>query len=1616
MERVAQAVGLNAGISNWYEEEKYIDPTSSDYRPLKTTEWAQQFTTGACGGDGGFQLRIVSIKFQDPSTAGTSEDRLLLTLHAQGEGNTPGTQLATLRQSQSRIVKQRRTTQEKRGEYFHTVGTYSPTTQVTLQPKTTYFVKLVDPHVTDDDTTTDHADVSTAALSFTASTDETRTRRNEAHWMGENKWKITDTSLYRAKGTTRWEHTGWPSGDVIRLYIGATTSCEYLDEDPPEPINTNEVVRAVPEDWALVPTKLTVGDRFRLLFVTKGSRDATSTDIETYNRFVQNQCASGGVEAIQDYCSDFRAVASTSSVSARDNTYTNWRLQGRRGLPVYWMNEDALQADLIYAPVAPSIFGLPSQIQTPALAAPNYQFFYLWWLNRGNGVRSDGSTGNLSNLTVWTGSLRDGGNGTSLTLGGTSGAWVGQPHREYGFVQDSPVHYGSLGGRAVSNSYPFYGISPTFKIVPGTANAVALPELTVANVAAFESGDGTAVDFVFDVYLSFASDNEVTVYYETEDDTAEAGSDYTALPRTKLTFAPGDTHKQVTVKVLDDMIEDTGETFYLKFSDPSGAVLSEALDEGRASGMIFNAEPDLPEVSIAAGSAFAQEGAEAVFTLSRSGDAAEALTVPVTVAEDGSVLGTPVPESASFAAGASEAELRVQTENDSLDEPDGAVTVTLAEAFEWHLAEGASSALVTVLDDDSPPVWAGGGVVLWSADMEVTLYSGDNVGATSANLFSNVAGTAGLTVKHLWYDAFSRSIRLAFTGGVADAGVSTLYMGEVGYPFPENSSGESAFAFDDVEVDWTAGETLRARIEKPANEAASSDATLSALAVEDATLAPGFDSGVAVYSASVDSEKASVTVTAQANDSDATVVIGPGSDADPDREGHQEAVPIRETVVTVTVTAADERTQREYRVVLAPANSPVTVSFGASSYSAVEGGASAAVTVRLSRDPGEAVTVPLTATPAGGAAAGDFEAPSEVTFESGGALTRTATVTAVDDESAEDGESVVLGFGTLPAGMAADGVTSTSVALLDTAPNSAPTGRPDIVGDALVGKGLLAMGDGIRDANGLDDAVFTWQWLRSHGDSDTEIEGATGPAYTLVEGDLRRGIKVRATYTDDDGYEESVTSEATAAVARPLAAHVVDVPESHDGTTAFIFGLRFSENVEVTGEAIRDSVLEVSRGVVRKVVPGVVNDPQSGSDYLGWRITVKPNSQETIEVVLPAGLDCTLAGAVCTNDGKRLHDGVQFRVPGPATVNLPPTGLPVIEGTAAVGETLTASADGIEDADGLTGATFAWQWLSNDGNADTEIEGATGKTYTLAAADEGKTIKVRVTFTDDGETEETLTSEATAAVLLPLTASFEDVPESHDGSTAFTVKLRFSEEVELSYQTLQGTGMEVTGGEVTSASRLEQGSNIGWEIVVEPETQETVVVALRADRACGTAGAICTDSTDSGKQLSGRVEFRVAGPATVNSAPTGLPAIEGTARVGETLTASADGIADADGLTGAEFSWQWLHVEASGGDGSSETAIEGATEASYTLTEADGGQGREGQGHVHRRPRYGGECHERGDGERRRAGAGRAAAARGGEPRRRGARARAGVDGAGERRRLRDHRLQGAVEVGLRGV
>ena len=143
-------------------------------------------------------------------------------------------------------------------------------------------------------------------------------------------------------------------------------------------------------------------------------------------------------------------------------------------------------------------------------------------------------------------------------------------------------------------------------------------------------------------------------------------------------------------------------------------------------------------------------------------------------------------------------------------------------------------------------------------------------------------------------------------------------------------------------------------------------------------------------------------------------------------------------------------------------------------------------------------------------------------------------------------------------------------------------------------------------------------------------------------------------------------------------------------------------------------------------------------------------------------------------------------------------------------QTLTADTSGIADQDGLSNASYAYQWMG----AGSNIAGATGSSYTLTASEQGQTIRVRVHFSDDSGNSETLTSAATVAVAakpVPITASFDNVPGSHDGTATFTFDLHFSEEPKenFSYKTLRDHAFTVTGGQVIKARRLEKGKNAG---------------------------------------------------------------------------------------------------------------------------------------------------------------------------------------------------------------
>lgn len=116
--------------------------------------------------------------------------------------------------------------------------------------------------------------------------------------------------------------------------------------------------------------------------------------------------------------------------------------------------------------------------------------------------------------------------------------------------------------------------SGEFHAVRLTPFSAALPAISVSDVSFIEQNTGeTAVSFT--VKLSRASTEKITLRYGTSSRTATAPADYTAVPGTTLTFAPGETSKTVAVMVKGDLIDETDETFRLLLSSPTGAVIAD---------------------------------------------------------------------------------------------------------------------------------------------------------------------------------------------------------------------------------------------------------------------------------------------------------------------------------------------------------------------------------------------------------------------------------------------------------------------------------------------------------------------------------------------------------------------------------------------------------------------------------------------------------------------------------------------------------------------------------------------------------------------------------------------------------------------------------------------------------------------------------------------------------------------------------------------------------------------------------------------------------------------------------------------------------------------------------
>ena len=238
---------------------------------------------------------------------------------------------------------------------------------------------------------------------------------------------------------------------------------------------------------------------------------------------------------------------------------------------------------------------------------------------------------------------------------------------------------------------------PSSYILNGMPIEVILPTLSINDVTLIEGNSGTILAN-FEVKLSEASNQIVTVQYGTANGTATAGSDYTAQAGI-LTFNPGEVSKIISVPITGDLLNEANETFTINLSNPTKALIF----DGQGVGTITDNDP-LPsfrinDVMITEGNSGTKN---ATFTVSLSAVSGRTTSVNFATANGTAVAGSDyIAQSGTltFNPGETRKTISVAVTGDTQVEGNETFMVNLANASNATIAD--TQGVATLINDDS---------------------------------------------------------------------------------------------------------------------------------------------------------------------------------------------------------------------------------------------------------------------------------------------------------------------------------------------------------------------------------------------------------------------------------------------------------------------------------------------------------------------------------------------------------------------------------------------------------------------------------------------------------------------------------------------------------------------------------------------------------------------------------------------------------------------------------------------------------------------------------------------------------------------------------------------------
>ena len=301
----------------------------------------------------------------------------------------------------------------------------------------------------------------------------------------------------------------------------------------------------------------------------------------------------------------------------------------------------------------------------------------------------------------------------------------------------------------------------------GTVSIVDIdyaPTLAIGNTTVTEGGAA-----VFTVTRAGATGSPVTVNYATGNGSASAPGDYTATTGT-LSFAAGETSKNISVPTVDDSIYEIAETFWVRLSAASGATISSA------TGTATISDADAPPVFSIANVAVNEGAGSATLTVTKTGATTQISTVNYATGDGTATASsdyTATSGTLTFAAGVASKTFSVPIVNDTTYEPTESFSVGLSGASTATISPSSGAASVTINDNDALPsfkITSGGSV----AEGGIATFTITKTGSTTVQTSVNYATANGSATAPTFYDAVSGVATFAPTDTAKTINVHTI--------------------------------------------------------------------------------------------------------------------------------------------------------------------------------------------------------------------------------------------------------------------------------------------------------------------------------------------------------------------------------------------------------------------------------------------------------------------------------------------------------------------------------------------------------------------------------------------------------------------------------------------------------------------------------------------------------------------------------------------------------------------------------------------------------------------------------------------------------------------------